>query len=164
MTRSHLFHGPLLALAGALLLGGCAAGPSPRPPGGETRPEAVATPGERIATAALAELGKPYRYGGNGPDAFDCSGLVRYVHLGLGIEVPRTTADQFRAARAVAAGELALGDLLFFRIDGPEVSHVAIYAGDGRFVHAPQTGRPVEARQLADPWYGSRLAGVGRLY
>lgn len=119
--------------------------------------------GQRISTAALALLGRPYRYGGNGPADFDCSGLVRFVHAALGIAVPRTTTNQFAAARKVAMADLAAGDLLFFRFEGPKVSHVAIYTGDGRFVHAPQTGRPVEVRPL-DDWYRRRLVGAGRLY
>lgn len=145
----------LLALTGA-----CSSTP-PRAP--DARPEAAASPGVRIAADALALLGRPYRYGGNGPEAFDCSGLVRYVHLASGIAVPRTTADQFRAARPVPREQLAAGDLLFFRIGG-SISHVGIYAGDGKFVHAPQTGRNVETRPIDDSYYRSRLAAIGRLF
>lgn len=152
----HLFSGLLIAL----LLAGCAAGP----PRGPESPPAVPALGAALASNALALLGRPYRYGGNGPEAFDCSGLVRFVHLQLGIDVPRTTEDQFRAARAVPLERIAAGDLLFFRIDGKSVSHVGMYIGEGRFVHAPQTGRPVETRPLADAYYQSHLLGAGRLY
>ncbi|MGC4030062.1 MAG: C40 family peptidase [Steroidobacteraceae bacterium] len=149
-------------MCAALLLAGCAAAPRSRPEPGAAA-VTVATPGEQIAARALAQLGKPYRYGGNGPDAFDCSGLVRYAYSGIGVDTPRTTADQFRAARTVTRGELAAGDLLFFRIGGA-ITHVGIYAGDGRFVHAPQTGRAVEIRPIDDSYYRTRLAGIGRLY
>lgn len=162
MERTTAFR-PLLVLAlGALLLVGCASGP--RAPSGGRRVAEVSTRGQEVATGALSLLGRPYQYGGGGPDTFDCSGLVHYVHTALGISVPRTTADQFRAARPVEEGARGAGDLLFFRIDDDKVSHVAIYLGDGRFVHAPQTGRPVETRRLDDPWYRSRLVGIGRLY
>jgi cell wall-associated NlpC family hydrolase len=148
-------------LLAALLLAGCAS----RPPRGTDAPAAIVpATGAALAANALALLGHPYRYGGNGPEAFDCSGLVRFVHQRIGIDVPRTTEAQFRAARPVPLEQLAAGDLLFFRIGGKGVSHVGIYAGDGRFVHAPQTGRPVESRPLADAYYRSRLLGVGRLY
>ena len=123
-----------------------------------------ATPGQQIAAQAIAQLGRPYRYGGHDTAGFDCSGLVSFVHASLGITTPRTTLEQFRAARPVPAAELAPGDLLFFRIGGKRAEHVAIYTGDGRFVHAPQTGRPVESRPLDDAYFQSRLLGVGRFY
>jgi murein DD-endopeptidase len=122
------------------------------------------SPGSEIVVRAIALLGTPYLFGGNGPDAFDCSGLVRYVHQGLGIDVPRTAAEQYRAATAVELEQLEPGDLLFFRTRGAGVSHVAIYAGSGRFVHAPQTGRSIELRELDDVYFRPRLVGAGRLF
>jgi murein DD-endopeptidase len=144
-----------------LLLAGCA---STAPHGPASSPAIVPATGAALAGHALAQLGRPYRYGGSGPEAFDCSGLVRFVHRQLGIAVPRTTEDQFRAAQPVPLERIAAGDLLFFRIHGKGVAHVGIYTGDGRFVHAPQTGRPVEVRPLADAYYQSHLLGAGRLY
>jgi murein DD-endopeptidase len=120
--------------------------------------------GQRIAQRAVELQGRPYQYGGNGPETFDCSGLVGFVHREVGINTPRTTLEQFKAARPVAMGEIEPGDLLFFKINDRSVSHVAIYAGEGRFVHAPQTGRPVETRNIDDPYYVARLVGVGRLH
>lgn len=113
---------------------------------------------------AMSLLGTPYQWGGAAPGGFDCSGLVRYVHEQIGIVAPRTAAEQFEAAREVNLRNLAPGDLLFFRISGSRVSHVAIYTGEGRFIHAPQTGRPVELRTLDDEFYRPRLAGAGRLF
>jgi cell wall-associated NlpC family hydrolase len=121
-------------------------------------------PGSEIARNAVSLLGSPYRYGGADPAGFDCSGLVRYVHGELGIETPRTAIEQYRAARPVKIADLAVGDVLFFGIDSPQVSHVAIYVGERRFVHAPKTGRPVELRVLDDAYFRSRLAGVGQLF
>lgn len=120
--------------------------------------------GSEIALRAISLLGAPYKWGGVGPSSFDCSGLVHYVHEQLGIEVPRTAAEQYAAAKHIDLSRLAPGDLLFFRINGRRISHVAIYAGEGRFVHAPQTGRPVELRMLDDEFYSPRLAGAGRLF
>ncbi len=145
---------PMAALCCVMLMAGCSVTPRER----------ERTLGERIAETALTQLGRPYRYGGSTTEGFDCSGLVRFAYLAQGITVPRTTGEQFQAARAVKAGKLAPGDLLFFRIDGKQVSHVAIYAGDGRFVHAPQTGKPVETRAMNDAWYRDRLVRAGRLY
>lgn len=157
---------PLTALLCAALLAGCSSVP-PAPSRGTAPPEVVPASrgalGRQIATAALNQLGRPYQYGGSGPDAFDCSGLVSFAHGSLGVVTPRTTDEQFRAARPVEPRDLSAGDLLFFRI-GKSVSHVGIYAGDGRFVHAPRTGRPVETRDLADSYYTARLAKIGRLY
>lgn len=145
----------------ALLLAACTT--TPRPPGRDAT-RASSPTGDLIASRALAAMGKPYRFGGNGPESFDCSGLVRFAHAAAGVEVPRTTTGQFRAAAPVRNEELRAGDLLFFRISGKDVSHVAIYTGDRRFVHAPQTGRPVETRSLDDPYYSERLVRAGRLY
>ena len=122
------------------------------------------TPERCAVLRALSLLGAPYKWGGAGPKTFDCSGLVQYVHEQIGIIAPRTAAEQYVAAKPVALNTLAPGDLLFFAIKGSRISHVAIYAGEGRFVHAPQTGRPVELRMLDDDFYRPRLVGAGRLF
>jgi murein DD-endopeptidase len=144
----------MLMLLGALLLAGCASGPRQRED----------STGERIAASALAQVGRPYLYGGDTPAGFDCSGLVRHAYLAAGIRVPRETGEQYAAARRIKLRKLAPGDLLFFRIEGRQVSHVAIYTGKGRFVHAPQSGRSVETRALDDPYYQDHLVSAGRLY
>jgi hypothetical protein len=119
--------------------------------------------GSEIVIRAISLLGAPYKWGGSGPNAFDCSGLVQFVHNELGITVPRTAEEQYHAATRVAVEDLEPGDLLFFKIRGRRVSHVAIYAGSGRFVHAPQTGRPIEIITL-NGYYRPRLAAAGRLF
>jgi len=113
---------------------------------------------------AISLLGAPYEWGGSGPTSFDCSGLVRFVHDQLGIETPRTAAEQYSASTPVNLGRIVPGDLLFFRTSGRRISHVAIYTGEGRFIHAPQAGRPVELRTLDDEYYAPRLAGAGRMF
>src|SRR5262245_51936119 len=132
----HLLRNPVWVpgLAMILLLQACASSPhrpaSPPPP--RTAMPPLST-GNEIAMRALALIGVPYEFGGDGPTTFDCSGLVRYVHAQLGISVPRTAAEQYAAAKHVSLQDLEPGDLLFFRTKGRNISHVAIYAGEGRF-------------------------------
>jgi cell wall-associated NlpC family hydrolase len=125
---------------------------------------ATADPGRAVLEAAETRIGAPYRYGGAGPDAFDCSGLVAYAHRQVGIAVPRTAAEQFNKATPVERRELRPGDLVFFRLSGRDVGHVGIYAGDDRFVHAPQSGGHVRLASLDDEWYRQRFVGAGRFY
>ena len=114
---------------------------------------------------AISLLGTPYEWGGAGPTGFDCSGLVRFIYDQVGIAVPRTAAEQYlRGEAGRASRDSKPGDLLFFRTQGQRISHVAIYTGEGRFIHAPQTGQPVEFRMLDDEYYRPRLAGAGRLF
>jgi cell wall-associated NlpC family hydrolase len=161
-------HRVLAILLLATLGGGCA----PFQPGLPSEPvakeERAATgAGAVIAREARAQVGVPYRWGGNDPRAgFDCSGLVAYVHAREGIVVPRTAAEQFAAADRIDEDELRPGDLVFFRLESRRrgVSHVGIYTGQRRFVHAPQSGRDVTEASLEDPYYRDRFAGAGRFY
>lgn len=142
-----------------LLLAGCAVQPrSPAPPAPASIP--VPVPGELIASRALEFVGLPYRYGGNGPEAFDCSGLVRYVFSALGVALPRTSEAQIAAAEPVAFEALLAGDLVFFRI--PE-AHIGIYLGGGRFVHAPASGRAVSVSSFDEPWFRRAFVAGGRV-
>ena len=125
---------------------------------------ATADPGYALLQAAQSQIGAPYRYGGAGPDAFDCSGLVTYAHRRIGVAVPRTAAQQFAAATPVKRNELRPGDLVFFRLESRSVSHVGIYAGDNRFVHAPQSGGNVRMASLDEDHFRRSFAGAGRLY
>lgn len=136
---------------------------TPFQPGQPGGPGMAADPGQLLLQAAQSRIGAPYRYGGAGPDAFDCSGLVAYAHRQLGVAVPRTAAQQFAAATPVTRSELRPGDLVFFRLEGRQVSHVGIYAGDNLFVHAPQSGGHVRMASLDDDYFRNRYAGAGRL-
>jgi cell wall-associated NlpC family hydrolase len=142
--------------------------PSPLPPVaplGIDAPPATMRYGDELALRAIALVGKPYRYGGADLKGFDCSGLVYFIHQAVGIEVPRTAADQQRAATSVDRDALQPGDLLFFRTTrAKHTSHVGVYVGENRFVHAPQSGKLIELRTLDDQYYGKRLVGTGRLY
>ena len=121
------------------------------------------TAGARAAAIALEQVGVPYRYGGSTPTGFDCSGLVQYSYTQAGVRVPRTTGQLWSAANPVGRSELRAGDLLFFSIEG-KMSHVGMYLGERRFVHAPQSGRTVSVASLDSPFYKSALIRAGRPY
>ena len=93
--------------------------------------------GLRALRAAAAELGKAYQWGATGPSRFDCSGLTSFAFRQAGITLPRSSSQQALVGRPVAFADLRPGDLVFFY---NPVSHVGIYAGDGKMIHAPQTG------------------------
>jgi cell wall-associated NlpC family hydrolase len=124
----------------------------------------ASNPGAAALVAAESRIGAPYRYGGAGPDAFDCSGLVTFAYAQAGVMLPRTAAQQYAAVMPVPRRELRPGDLVFFRVNGRKVGHVGIYAGEERFVDAPQTGGTVRMVSLDDVWYRERYVGAGRPY
>ncbi len=134
-------------------------GTSPVPPSSRL----VTDPTRRaIVDTALAQLGVPYKYGGNNArEGFDCSGLVRYAYSAAGITVPRISRDQLRATEPVALADAQPGDLVFFQSE--DYSHVGIYLGEGRFVHAPQSGRSVEIGTFGNDWYRRRFVRAGRV-
>ncbi|MFF5206686.1 C40 family peptidase [Streptosporangium sp. NPDC000396] len=108
-------------------------------------------------TAAISKLGRPYVWGAEGPDTFDCSGLVQWAYAQAGIKVPRVTHQQFVSGPQIPLSQAQPGDLLFWRHDPTNpsyVSHVAIYWGNGKMLHAPRTGDvvklvPVSTRNFA---------------
>jgi cell wall-associated NlpC family hydrolase len=108
--------------------------------------------------------GKPYRYGGVTPKGFDCSGFVHYAYLKAGLSIPRTTRDQYRASQRLPFEKARPGDLLFFKINSRKLSHVGLYAGNGRFIHASTAKKRVADASLQDPYWRDRLIGIGRVY
>jgi len=123
-------------------------------------PNAVAS---RAADNALAMLGKPYRHSGTTPAGFDCSGLVQYSYSQAGINLPRETQAQRREGHLVAADALRRGDLVFFDQEGKKSSHVGIYIGQGRFVHAPSTGGRVRTDGLNSGFWRAHFVEARRL-
>ncbi|MCZ9344917.1 NlpC/P60 family protein, partial [Streptomyces sp. TRM76130] len=101
--------------------------------------EATAQGAEAVAYAT-AQIGKPYVWGAEGPDAFDCSGLTSQAWASAGRGIPRTSQEQWRQLRRVAVEDLRPGDLIIYFDDA---SHVGMYVGDGKVVHAPRPGRTV---------------------
>ena len=167
MSNLRCRHLLALALAGAAGL--VAHGPATAAvaDGGERkRPVAIVarepapTLGERAARIALAAVGTPYRYGGESPGVgFDCSGLVRWSYGRLGVDLPHSSYALAREGRGVGTGDLEAGDVLVFA----GLGHVGLYLGDGRMVHAPQSGRLVEVVNLGRAGYRGRLVGARRV-
>ena len=118
-----------------------------------------------VAVFALGLIGVDYRYGGNTPDAgLDCSGLVRYVFQEVtGTTLPRTAKEMSRLGSRVAPADLAPGDLVFFNTRRLAFSHVGVYLGDGRFIHAPSAGGEVHVSTLSQQYWKQRFDGARRL-
>lgn len=118
-----------------------------------------------VVVQALSLLGTPYRFGGSSPDAgFDCSGLVRHVFASvLDWELPRRSEEISGVGQPVARTELQPGDLVFFNTLRRAFSHVAIYIGEGRFVHAPAKNGRVRIEGLDDRYWASRFNGARRV-
>jgi cell wall-associated NlpC family hydrolase len=127
--------------------------------------ERTANIGSDIVFRALALLGVPYHYGGDDAlHGFDCSGLVRRVFADLlNWDLPHRSDQLVREGRPVAVSELEAGDLLFFNTRRHPFSHVAIYIGDGRFVHAPGRGTMVRIDGLDEPYWQHHFNGARRL-
>lgn len=119
---------------------------------------------DRVVWNAQKQQGKMYRWGGESPvTGFDCSGLTQYAFgQGAGVSIPRTAAAQYAAAVKVPRPQAGKGDLVFFNTSGKRVSHVGIYLGNDKFVHAPRTGRAITTDKLAGYWE-RKLVGFGRI-
>jgi cell wall-associated NlpC family hydrolase len=147
----------------AILFSGCASVAAPQASHreqswGETEPQ-------RHPVVSIAEKlkGKPYSYGGFTPEGFDCSGFVYYAYRQAGKSIPRTTKAQFQASNRLSIEDAQPGDLLFFRINSRKLSHVGLYAGNGRFIHASTSRKQVADASLNDSYWNRRLIGVGRI-
>jgi cell wall-associated NlpC family hydrolase len=119
---------------------------------GSLRPVAcpVSYPGGAAGVAikfACAQIGKPYRFGAEGPGAFDCSGLVLAAWGRAGVSLPHNAAAQRRATKSVSRAKLRPGDLVFYYND---IHHVGLYAGNGWLVHASRAGEPVKMKRVDD--------------
>ncbi len=154
----------LVTVCFLITLVGCASAPQQKsyPAGPSSTQQApIEQDRKRIVTSAESMLGTPYRYGGTSPAGFDCSGLVYYTHRQAGLYTPRTAMAQFEASRPVAIKHLKPGDLLFFKLTGTKTSHVGIYTGRGKFIHAPSSGKRVSRSTLDNPYWQRHLIGAG---
>jgi cell wall-associated NlpC family hydrolase len=146
---------PLFSLIACLLLAvGCTSAPVTDTPGDARQQQA--------SEIAASMIGKPYRYGGSTPQGFDCSGLVYFSFRRAGMYVPRSTETQRDQSRKVSTTHLSRGDLLFFNQQGKRSSHVGIYIGHNRFVHAPSSGKHVRLDSLTDPYWQKHLVDMRR--
>ena len=124
--------------------------------------EAFTSTQGRAATNAICYLGTPYRWGGTTPRAFDCSGFVRYVYNKLGVSLPRTARQQYKAGKVVSSGELKPGDLIFFDMMKGYVSHVGMYLGSNKFIHASTPKQGVRIDSLQKSRYKKCFVGARR--
>lgn len=170
----------LIAASSPLLVSGCAglwgttgagagAGPVPGARRGALPPARLEDTEKGFAEPALhafSLVGIPYRWGGNTPaGGFDCSGLVVYVvRRATGKALPRTVEKMSSAGREVPAQDRLPGDLVFFNTTGKEYSHVGIYIGQNRFVHAPREGGTVRLESLVSSYWGPRITGFRRIH
>jgi len=156
----------LLLLTVAAWAAGCATGPE-QPPGHRSRSAVPLRPeaAREAAVLAVSLVGVPYRYGGASPDSgFDCSGLVWYVYRqAAGLALPRNTVELERGCWPVAQHEIQLGDLVFYDTLGRAFSHVGIYVGDRRFVHAPSRGGAVQIVSMRNAYWARRFSGARRV-
>jgi hypothetical protein len=114
---------------------------------------------------ALGLIGVRYRYGGDTPSAgLDCSGLIRYVFQQVtGVTLPRTARELSQVGASVSLDDLQVGDLVFFNTRNDAFSHVGLYVGDNRFIHAPRRGRDVEITTLSRDYWQRHFNGARRI-
>ncbi|MCU1384229.1 MAG: hypothetical protein JWL71_2926 [Acidobacteria bacterium] len=132
--------------------------PDPAPPTSSSGLDDYALVG-----TALALRGTPYRNGGSDPQGFDCSGFTQYVFSQYGVPLPRAVREQYLVGKAIAAEELAPGDILFFSTTAPGPSHVGIAIGGDQFVHAPSSTGVVRVEHLGSSYWSPRYLGARRV-
>ncbi|WP_240601758.1 C40 family peptidase [Oleiagrimonas sp. MCCC 1A03011] len=173
-NRLSMYVARAAGVGALMLLAACASAPHRTPAVHATAPVATGIPeqpperqAEDVLFHAIGLVGTPYRWGGNTPDSgFDCSGLVDYVfRTSAGLKLPRTSREMSRmsAPKIKRTNRLATGDLLFFRTSMHRISHVAIYVGKGRFVHAPNSGGTVRLDNLDNPYWSRHFAFARRV-
>jgi cell wall-associated NlpC family hydrolase len=170
MLRNYLFYIVFL-----FLISGCSSfGPAAPAPVVAVSVQRIELPAPVIAPRterseallqALLALGLDYRYGGDSPaTGFDCSGLVAHVYLeAWNIRLPRNTSAQSKAGTPVSLAELQAGDLVFYDTLKRPFSHVGIYLGEGKFVHAPKSGAQVRIESLQNAYWAQRFNGARRI-
>lgn len=119
------------------------------------------TLGGAVARYAMRFIGVPYRWGGTTPAGFDCSGFVQYVFSHFGVELPRTSEEQYGCGTPVSLANLAVGDLVFFDANGPGPTHVGIYLGGGRFIDAGSDGVGIDS--LSNTYWQEHYIGARRI-
>jgi peptidoglycan DL-endopeptidase CwlO len=137
------------------------ANPSPTPTPTPTSEPAPSTrrSAQVAVDTALAQVGKPYQWGGSGPNSFDCSGLTSFAWRAAGVDITRTSRSQYAATSRISRGQLQPGDLIFYGSSVATISHVAMYIGGTNVVEAPYSGQNVRVR---DGLSRSDIVGYGR--
>lgn len=123
------------------------------------------TTSDRAAWVAQKQLNIPYVWGGTTPKGFDCSGLVQYSYKVNKLKLPRTASQQYASTKRIPTHQAKSGDLVFFRNTGKRkgITHVGIYLGNGKFIHAPRKGKTVEITKVDNKFWNKHLAGFGRV-
>ena len=168
-----------LVIALALVLGACG---SPKKPKTKTPPKPPKTQasaktikithvtaqkgGQEIMMYAMGLIGIGYQFGGSNPQAgFDCSGMVNYIYQNaLGVQLPRTARDIAAASTPINKSNLKVGDLVFFNTSGNAYSHMGIYIGENRFVHAPSTNGSIRTESLESKYFATRFTSARTLF
>ncbi|MCX8122948.1 MAG: C40 family peptidase [Spirochaetes bacterium] len=112
---------------------------------------------KQIINTATQYIGTPYRHGGTTPTGFDCSGYVYFVYKKNGILIPRSTQQQYLKGHKIPYKMVQPGDLLFFKINMDDISHVGIYIGNDTFVHAPSSGKHIRYDSINNPYWKKRF-------
>lgn len=117
---------------------------------------------DKLVETARRFIGIPYRWGGSTPGGgFDCSGLTQAVYQLNGLNLPRSSKEQFSAGLSINRSQLSPGDLVFFATSGGRtVSHVGLYTGNGRFIHAPSRGKRIRTNSLSKRYFRARYVGA----
>lgn len=117
----------------------------------------------RVLTKAQEFLGTPYKFGNNGEKKTDCSGFTQQVFSEFGISLPRSAIEQARYGKKIELKDLKVGDLLFYRTYKKAPSHVAIYAGDGKIIHASYKAKKVQYDEIDKKYYKQRFLYAKRI-
>lgn len=137
------------------------------PKGGDKTPKTKPARDMGPIAARTAErfVGIPYRWGGdNVVEGMDCSGFVRAVYNLCGVNIPRTSREQFRVGENIGKEDLSDGDLVFFGASAEQINHVGIYVGSGRFVHAPRRGDDIKISSLDEAYFSRKFIGAKRYF
>lgn len=139
--------------------------PQPQPLSTRSKLQQFTDRASELAVSAMGMIGIHYKYGGNNPEnGLDCSGLVRYVFKDAwGVNVPRTAAELSRSGEKIDKQDLQPGDLVFYNTLRRSFSHVGIYLGDNKFIHAPSAGGKVRIESMDLAYWKSRFNGARRI-
>lgn len=120
---------------------------------------------DQLIGSAMSLLGVAYRFGGTSPSTgMDCSGFMQYIfRRTMQVSLPRTAAEQAQMGVQVSRSALQAGDMVFFNTSGRRISHVGLYIGNDRFIHAPRTGKNIEITSLSNKYWSRRYITARRV-
>ncbi|MEG1311855.1 MAG: SH3 domain-containing C40 family peptidase [Romboutsia sp.] len=122
------------------------------------------TKASKVVDIAKKQIGKPYKWGAGGPNAFDCSGLTSYSYKnGANVKLPRSSREQAKVGKSVSKKDLQAGDLIFFSSGGSGINHVGLYIGDSKMVHSPRPGENVRIDKINTGYYSRTYVSAKRV-